>query len=153
VSSGLVVLLKNYAAEIGPLGIFSEGSLLMQSFLELVDSSDCTVKANALTAVGLLAQEPHSLDTNSAICGAILRACKTTEIEVLLEGLNCIFDIYPDERYDEVLRLTGAVNLLGAGFRDLVEIVAQTEDIDLREQGEVTVVNLQNWLKEKAYLK
>lgn len=153
VSAGLCVLLKNYANEIGDLGAFAEHSSVMQSFIELVGSSDSMVKANALTAVGILAQEPHSLDTNSVICQTILGACKTTQIEVLLEGLNCIFDIYPDERYDEVLRLTGAVQLLEAGFIDLVKIVEQTEDDDLREQGEVTVLNLQNWLAEKTHLK
>jgi len=153
VSSGLCVLLKNYLSQIEPLGTFNEGSGLMQAFIELVGSTDTIVKANALTVVGILAQEPHSLDTNAVICETILTACKTTQIEVLLEGLNCIFDIYPDERYDEVLKLAGAVQLLEAGFHELVKIVESIEDDDMREQGEVTVINLQNWLAEKAPLK
>lgn len=41
--------------------------------------------------------------------------CKRGNLELVCEALNAIFDIYGDERYDEVLAKRGGVAALSAG--------------------------------------
>ncbi|KDO18162.1 hypothetical protein SPRG_16437, partial [Saprolegnia parasitica CBS 223.65] len=75
-----------------------------------------------------------------------------TDLQVVCEVLNALFDIYSDEQYDEVffrLNFLASLEHVSAGMKAKIKAEAKTLDRDLVGHAKETRLNLLRFIKYK----
>lgn len=122
---------------------------LIPLFISLSEISSSKLNENIYGIIAKLGTEPHSLDDSRLILQFLIKGCMSQDLEVVVEALNCFFDIYGEEQYDSLFKEMNIVASMEAGVGVLLEKIRKEEDSDVRENAELAYANLIEYIKYK----
>lgn len=97
----------------------------------------------------MLGKEQLSFQTAEEIVRVLLKCCGNGQIEVATEALNVFFDVFCDERYDNVLEALGVIDMMSNGIEGFKKKIVECQDDEVREHAEEAYENLVEFVKYK----
>lgn len=64
-------------------------------------------KPHILAILSVLGQEQHTIPQNQFICAVILESVQSDNLDIVVDALNCLFDVYGENYYDSNLQVAG----------------------------------------------
>ncbi|OQS00575.1 HEAT repeat containing 3 [Thraustotheca clavata] len=127
---------------------------LLGLIVNCAQNSNASVEARtgAIRVLGSLGQKPHSLGENKVLGTCMGQLLADTDLQVVCEVLNALFDIYSDETYDQVffeLNFLATLEHVGAGMKAKIKSEAKSLDRDLIAHSKETRLNLLRFIKYK----
>ncbi|EQC36591.1 hypothetical protein SDRG_06035 [Saprolegnia diclina VS20] len=109
-------------------------------------------RTGAIRVLGTLGKKPHSAAENQVLGQCLGALLSDTDLQVVCEVLNALFDIYSEEQYDEVffrLNFLSSLEHVSAGMKAKIKAEAKTLDRDLVSHAKETRLNLLRFIKYK----
>ncbi|OQR97737.1 HEAT repeat-containing protein 3 [Achlya hypogyna] len=109
-------------------------------------------RTGAIRVLGTLGKKPHSLEENRVLGTCLGQLLNDTDLQVVCEVLNALFDVYCEETYDEVffaLNFLASLEHVGAGMKAKIKTESKALDRDLVAHSKETRLNLLRFIKYK----
>ncbi|KAF0720765.1 Aste57867_44 [Aphanomyces stellatus] len=115
-------------------------------------SPSVEARVNAIRLLGTLGKKPHTLPQNKVLATCLGQVLNDSDLQVVCEVLNALFDIYSDEQYDAVffeLNFLTSLEHLSSGMKSKIKSDAKTLDRELVAHAKETRLNLLRFIKYK----
>ncbi|CAK4612947.1 hypothetical protein AeMF1_016354 [Aphanomyces euteiches] len=115
-------------------------------------SPSVEARTNAIRLLGTLGKKPHALPENKILGGCLYQALGDSDLQVVCEVLNALFDVYADELYDSVffeLNFLTSLEHVSSGMKNKIKSDAKTLDRELIAHAKETRLNLVRFIKYK----
>ncbi|RHY13677.1 hypothetical protein DYB36_002479 [Aphanomyces astaci] len=120
-------------------------------------SPSVEARTSAVRLLGTLGKKAHSLPENKVLAVCLSAVLRDTDLAVVCEVLNALFDIYADEQYDSVfheVKFLTSLEHVGAGMKSKIKSEAKSLDRELVAHAKETRLNLLRFIKyKKQHLK
>ena len=119
----------------------------MKDLAGLAEVADGEIKVNLLGLLDYVGRDDMTGEEATAVVNVLVGACRSDNLEVILEGLNCFFDIFCDERYDQFLGQV--VEMMKSGVSHFQRLVNKERDQELKKNGKLALKNLRAFIQYK----
>ena len=98
----LLSLMALLAKRYGPAITASRGSQIdvAERLCVIWGSVEPEAKPHILAVLSVLGLEQHTIPQNQFICAVILESVQSDNLDIIVEALNCLFDVYSENYYD-----------------------------------------------------
>ena len=108
----MALVVKRY----GPAISASRGSQIAvaERLCLLWGTAEPEAKPHILAVLSVLGLEQHTIQQNQFICAVILESVQSNNLDIVVEALNCLFDVYSENYYDSNLSTAGILPICQA---------------------------------------
>jgi hypothetical protein len=124
-----------------------------QLFAEISNHPSENIRMNSIGILAELGKIPHDAEKNNQLAILLSQKLSESSLLVLSEVLNAVFDIFGDEKYDQVLVQSGLLKRLQVVVTLMQHRITQSHcDRAVILRAKEARLNLQRYLKYKATL-
>jgi hypothetical protein len=118
--------------------------------LQGINKGKTEVVVNLLATLSVVSSELLTTEEVKGLINVIAKSCMHEDVEVNAEALNVFFDVFCDEKYDEVLREAGIIQMMREGADVFRGKVVACLDTEIKEHAQEAYENLIEFIKYKA---
>ena len=138
VSKCLMLLVKK--------GYVEEAGTYLERALSILENLED--KKYMLGTLGVMSSHMQ-MQQASKVIQVLMAACSDSNTELVVEALNCFFDVFCDERFDQALKDFNVIQTMKTGFQTFQEQVSAVQDAEVRDNAEEALANLEEFIKYK----